>query len=125
MLGEILKTGDRSSATAAAAALAGIGGKDARELLIDAALGDRAQITGALAQLAEMEGDDVDQALLTVMKSGSSADRRAALPRLLKTGNPEALQLAIDLAHKGSRNEKLRGDAPARRLGRAAGRSTR
>src|SRR5262249_8858966 len=48
-----------------------------------------------------------DQALITVVKSGSNADRRAALPRLLKIGNPDALQLAIDLAHKGARSEKF------------------
>ena len=36
-LGDILKTGDRQSATAAAQALASIGGAEARELLIEAA----------------------------------------------------------------------------------------
>ena len=87
-------------------ALAANGGPEARELLIEAALADRAQITGALGQLAQMEGEDVDQALISVIKQGSSADRRAALPRLLKTGNPEALHLAMDLASKGSRNER-------------------
>src|SRR5262245_56795674 len=79
---------------------------EARELLINAALGDRAEITGALAQLAELEGEDVDQALMAVLRSGTGGDRSAALPRLLKTGHPEAIQLAIELAHKGSRNER-------------------
>src|SRR5439155_5060801 len=50
MLGEILNTGDHRAAMAASSALAGIGGKEARELLINAALGDRAEITGALTQ---------------------------------------------------------------------------
>ena len=63
-------------------------------------------MTGALDQLAQMQGEDVDQALLSVVKQGSSAERRAVLPRLVKAGNPEALQLAIDLASKGSRNER-------------------
>ena len=45
-------------------------------------------------------------ALLSVVKQGTSADRRAALPRLLKTGNPDALALAIQFASKGSRNER-------------------
>src|SRR5262249_31209104 len=73
---------------------------------IESALSDRAQLTGALGQLSQMAGDDVDQALLSVIKQGTSADRRAALPRLLKTGNPDALAVAIDLAAKGTRNEK-------------------
>ena len=88
ILGEILKTGDRQSATQAAGALANLGGKEAREMLIEAALSDRAQTTGALGQLAAMQGDDVDQALLSVIKQGTSADRRAALPRMLKMATP-------------------------------------
>src|SRR3569623_3473596 len=106
MLGDILKTGDRQSATSASMALANLGGPEAREQLIEAALADRAQITGALNQQQQMSGDDVDQALLSVVRQGASADRRAALPRLIKSGNPEALQLAVDFASKGSRNER-------------------
>ncbi|MEO8550429.1 MAG: HEAT repeat domain-containing protein, partial [Kofleriaceae bacterium] len=106
MLGEILKTGDRQSAQGAAGVLAHLGGAQAREMLIESALSDRAQLTGALDQLQLMQGEDVEQALISVVKQGSSADKRAALPRLLKAGNPEAVALAIDLANKGSRNEK-------------------
>jgi HEAT repeat protein len=105
-LGDLLNTGDSTSAPAAAKALAGLGGKDARELLINAALGDRGRLSGALDQLALLDGDDVEQALTTVLKSGSPAERRAALPRVLKTGNPEAMTLAIDLARKGTRDER-------------------
>jgi HEAT repeat protein len=53
-----------------------------------------------------MSGEDVDQALLSVVKQGTSADRRAALPRLLKVGNSDALALATELATKGSRSER-------------------
>ncbi|TMQ15710.1 MAG: hypothetical protein E6J90_25125 [Deltaproteobacteria bacterium] len=106
LLGELLITGDRTSASSAAGALAAIGGKEAREILINAALGDRGQISGALAQLAQMEGDDVDQALLSVMRSGSGAARRAALPRLVKAGNPDAIQLAIGLVQHGVRQDR-------------------
>ncbi len=105
-LGEILETGDRQSAMAAAAALSGIGGPEARELLIASALSDRGQITGAITQLAGMEGDDVDAALLKIIKDGSSAERRSALPRLLKAGNEEALKITIEMAAKGSRTER-------------------
>ena len=106
ILGEILETGDRAAASAAAEALAGNGGPEARELLIASALGDRAQITGALTQLQTMEGDDVDQALLSVIAQGASADRRAALPSLLRAENPKALALAAEFARTGSRNER-------------------
>ena len=106
ILGEILETGDRAAASAAAEALAGNGGPEARELLIASALGDRAQITGALTQLQTMEGEDIDQALLTVIAQGTSADRRAALPRLLRAENPKALALAAEFARTGSRNER-------------------
>ena len=106
-LGELLELGDRTTAVATATALAAIGGKEARELLINSALSDRAQITGALVQLAALEGEDVDAALLKVMKEGSAADRKIALPRLLRTGNEDALRVAIELAQRGSRNERL------------------
>lgn len=106
ILGEILATGDRNSATAAANALASLGGPQARKLLIEAALSDRAQITGAIMQLAELEGDDVDAALVAVLKKGNSADRRAALPRLLSIGNQAAIDLALEVASRGATNER-------------------
>ena len=106
ILGDVLKTGDRQSAIAASQVLANLGGAEAREILIEAALSDRGGSNGALVQLAQMQGEDVDQAMLSVIKQGSSNERRAVLPRLVKAGNPEAMQLAIDLAKKGSRNEK-------------------
>ena len=106
VLGDLMKTGDRTCAMAAAQALSWMGGSDARGLIIEAALGERAQVTGALTLLANMEGPDVDAALLSVVRDGSSQDRRAALPRLLKTNSPDALALAVQLANKGSRNER-------------------
>ena len=72
-------------------------------LLIESALSDRAAVTGALNQLQQMTGDDVEQALLSVVKRGTSADRLAALPALLKHGNADALHLALEaLARTGS-----------------------
>src|SRR6185503_12540541 len=94
------------AASSAAQALANLAGDEARELLIEAALSDRAQLTGALGQLAQMQGEDVDQALLSVIKQGTSNERRQVLPRLVREGNAEALQMTIDLASKGSRNER-------------------
>ena len=105
-LGEILETGDRQAAMAAAATLAGIGGSEARDLLITSALSDRAQLTGALNHLASLEGEDVDAALLLILEKGSSVAKRAALPRLLKVGNEKAMQVAIEMAHSGSRTDK-------------------
>jgi HEAT repeat protein len=106
LLGEILMTGDPYSATLAASALANRGGAEARDLLIEAALSDRARVTGALARLAELDGEDVEQALLAVLEDGTSRERLAALPRLLKSGNPKALQLALDFATRGTRGER-------------------
>jgi len=106
-LGEILDTGDRQSAMAAASALASIGGAEARELLISSALSDRAQLTGALDELARFDGEDVDAALLKVVKEGSNAARRAALPRLLRIGNEDALRVAAEMATTGSRNDRI------------------
>ncbi len=107
ILGEILEQGDRQSAMAAAATLAGVGGAEARELLIASALSDRAQITGALVQLAQLEGEDVDAALLVILEKGSSVAKRAALPRLLKMGNEKAMAVAIEMARSGSRTDKM------------------
>jgi HEAT repeat protein len=106
LLGEILKTGDRQAAMTAAAALADTGGAQARALLIEVALSERGQTTGALAQIAQMEGADVEQALLTVLQKGSSSERYAVLPRLLKTGHEGALELALRLATTGPRYER-------------------
>jgi len=105
-LGEILDNGDRQAAMAAAATLAGIGGPEARDLLIASALSDRAQITGALAQLAQLEGEDVEAALLKVLQEGSSLAKRTALPRLLKSGNEQAMAVAIEMARSGSRVDR-------------------
>ena len=105
-LGEIMNTSDRRSAQAAAALLAQIGGSQARELLIGAALSDRAQLTGALTHLSQLSGDDVDQALLSVVRQGTGADRQAALPKLVKSGNAEAMQVAIHMATQGSAKER-------------------
>ena len=107
-LGEVLKTGDRSEAVVAARGLAQLGGDQARELLIESALSDRAQVTDALVTIQEMTGDDIDQALLSVVKQGTPADRLDALPRLLKAGNAEALQLAVQMAQTGSRDQRDR-----------------
>ena len=68
-----------------------------------------------------MSGDDVDQALLSVVRQGSRADRRAALPRLLKAGNPEALAARDRLRVEGLAQRALRGDAHARRRRHAEG----
>ena len=89
--------------SAAASALASIGGAEARELLIEAALSDRAQITGALAQLAQMEGEDVDQALLSVDQAGLErrSPRRAAAP-------------AQDRQRRGARSSRSSSRARAR-----------
>jgi HEAT repeat protein len=107
-LGDVLKTGDRASAKAAANGLAALGGDQARELLIESALSERAQLTGALDVLQDMTGDDVTQALLSVVKQGTSTDRLDALPRLLKASNPEALALTVELARNSGRNERSR-----------------
>lgn len=106
ILGEILKTGDLQSAAAAASALANTGGTEARGILIEVALSDRGRASGALAQLTTLEGDDVDQALLTVLKDGSSHERRLTLPRLLRSGNQLALDYAVKIASSGTRNER-------------------
>lgn len=120
VLGEIMNARDRRSAPYAASQLARLGGPEARELLISAALSDDAQSTGALAQLAQLSGADVDHVLLSVMKQGTGADRREVLPRLLRAGNSEAFDIAIDLATKGSLTERsemirLLGDSRSRR----------
>jgi HEAT repeat protein len=106
VLADLLRTGDRNTAPPAAQALANAGGPLAREALIEVALSDRGEWSGALAQLQMMQGDDVDQALLEVVKNGTSQERRLALPRLLKAGNKLAIALAIDMASSGSRNER-------------------
>jgi HEAT repeat protein len=106
LLGEILGTGDRQAATAAASVLVARGGSRARELLIQAALSERGHFTNAVAQLAQLEGEDVEAALVEVMRKGSSAERRQALPRLLGSGNPDAMKLALDMATRGSRTER-------------------
>lgn len=105
-LGELLQGDDPRVAEAAAAQLAYRGGQEARELLINAALSDRAKSTNAIAYLAKLSGDDVDQALMSAIKHGASQDRRAALPRLLKAGHTEALEMTIDWATKGSANDR-------------------
>ncbi len=106
LLGEILENGDRDAAQTAATMLATHGGPEARALLIQAALSERGRSTGALLHLTQMEGEDVDQALLGVIEDGSPGERRAVLPRLLGTGNPAAVDLAIQLAATGGRSER-------------------
>lgn len=106
-LGDILRTGDRQSAAAAAQALGASGSPAAREYIIEAALSDRAEWTGAIYQLGTMQGEDVDAALVDVVKNGSARERQVVMPRLLRLGNAEAMRVAIEQASTGSRSDQM------------------
>ncbi|HEY0253500.1 MAG TPA: HEAT repeat domain-containing protein, partial [Kofleriaceae bacterium] len=105
ILADMLKDGDRQMSALAASELVAMGGA-AREALIEAAMSERGVSSGALEQLQQLQGEDVDNALLAVVRQGTAAEKKAALPRLVKAGNPEALKLAIDLADSGGRTER-------------------
>lgn len=105
MLSDMLKDGDSNLSRLAAGQLVAMGGS-AREALIEAAMSERGVSNGALEQLQQLQGDDVDNALLAVVKQGTAAEKKAALPRLVKLGNPEAIALATDLAQKGSTQDR-------------------
>jgi HEAT repeat protein len=107
LLGDVLRTGDRQTAMAAAGALASAGGPEARATLIEVALSDRGALTGALAQIAQLQGEDIDAALLTVIQRGTPSERRTALPRLLKAGHAAAIDAAVALVATGPRHERL------------------
>jgi HEAT repeat protein len=107
ILGELLDATDRHVARDAAQFLVAIETPAARKLLLDAAAAETGDHTDVLSVIVDLPGADVDAILRKVAKHGSDAQRRTALPRLLKAGDRDALALATELATKGARDERF------------------
>ncbi len=107
VIGELLGATDRHVARDAAQILVGLETPAARKLLLDAAVAESGDHTDVLSVIVDLPGADVDAILRKVVKHGSDAQRRAALPRLLKAGDRDALALATELAMKGARDERF------------------